>query len=180
MNKKISLQSIVQVALFAALTMVGTTIRIPFPGAFVHLGNAVLLLAVLLIGYKGALASGIGFALFDSLNGYITEAPYFLVESLLVGGVAYLLFLLFKKNPSAIWQLLVIGAGTGLAKIVMTQLKNTVMNVLAGADLSVAFTGALAKLPATLINVCITMLIVTLVYFPLRKSMSVIFRGSVH
>lgn len=48
-----STKSIIYVALFAALTFVGTTLKIPLPtGAFIHLGNAVLLLAVLLIGYK--------------------------------------------------------------------------------------------------------------------------------
>ena len=175
MKKQPSIQSLVQIALFAALTMIGTTIRIPFPGAFVHLGNAVLLLAVLLIGYKGALAAGLGFAIFDSFSGYITEAPYFLIESLIVGGVAYLLFAAIKKKPTAIWQLLIIGAGTGAAKIVMTQLKNTGMNFFMGADWSVAFTGALTKLPATLINVCITMVIVSLAYFPLKKGMDAIF-----
>ncbi|MGM0124366.1 hypothetical protein IGI37_001743 [Enterococcus sp. AZ194] len=179
MQKQPSIQTTVQIALFAALTMVGTTIRIPFPGAFVHLGNAVLLLAVLLIGYKGAFAAGLGFAIFDCLNGYLTEAPYFLIESLIVGGVAYLLFVLFKKNPTAIWQLLVIGAGTGITKIIMTQLKNTIMNLFLGANFTIAFTGALTKLPATLINVCITMLIVSLVYFPLRKGMNAVFHTSV-
>lgn len=69
------IQSIVLIALFTALTVVATTIKIPMPGAFVHLGNAVLLLAVLLLGYfRGALAGGLGFAIFDVLNGYVTEA----------------------------------------------------------------------------------------------------------
>ena len=51
------IRSIVFVALFTALTVIGTMIKIPLPtGAFVHLGNAVLLLAVLLLGYvKGSL-----------------------------------------------------------------------------------------------------------------------------
>ena len=178
MKKQLSIQNLVQISLFAALTMIGTTIRIPFPGAFVHLGNAVLLLAVLLVGYKGALAAGLGFAIFDSFNGYITEAPYFLLESLIVGGVAYLIFAAFKKQPTAIWQLLLIGTGTGIAKLIMTQLKNTLLNLFMGADFSVAFTGALAKLPATFINVCITMVIVSLTYFPLRKAMTSIFRIS--
>ena len=51
------IRSIVFVALFTALTVIGTMIKIPLPTAFVHLGNAVLLLAVLLLGYvKGSLA----------------------------------------------------------------------------------------------------------------------------
>ena len=85
------IRSIVFVALFTALTVIGTMIKIPLPtGAFVHLGNAVLLLAVLLLGYvKGSLAGGLGFAIFDLLNGYATEAPYFILESFIVGAFAY-------------------------------------------------------------------------------------------
>ena len=84
------IRSIVFVALFTALTVIGTMIKIPLPtGAFVHLGNAVLLLAVLLLGYvKGSLAGGLGFAIFDLLNGYATEAPYFILESFIVGAFA--------------------------------------------------------------------------------------------
>ncbi|KFN89598.1 putative membrane protein [Tetragenococcus muriaticus PMC-11-5] len=93
------------VALFTALTVIGTMIKIPLPtGAFVHLGNAVLLLSVLLLGYvKGSLAGGLGFAIFDILNGYAAEAPYFIVESFIVGAVAYGLFLVYRKNPTRIW-----------------------------------------------------------------------------
>jgi uncharacterized membrane protein len=46
-NKRI--QNLVLIALFAALTLMGTMIKIPLPtGAFLHFGNAVVLLAVLL------------------------------------------------------------------------------------------------------------------------------------
>lgn len=178
MKKNISVQSIVLVALFCALTVIGTTIKIPLPtGAFVHLGNAVLLLSVLLLGYfKGSLAGGLGFFIFDMMNGYATEAPYFILESFIVGGAAYLAFRLFKKNPTHIWQVLVIGGITGVAKIIMTQIKNTVMNLIAGADFAPAFAGAFAKLPATLINVSLTLVIVAIVYFPLKAAMERTFR----
>lgn len=173
MKKTVSIQSIVLVALFAALTVIGTTIKIPLPtGAFVHLGNAVLLLSVLLLGYfKGSLAGGLGFFIFDIMNGYATEAPYFILESFIVGAAAYGAFRLFKKNPTHIWQVIMIGIVTGIAKLIMTQIKNTVMNLIAGASFGPAFAGAFAKLPATVINVSLTLLIVALVYFPLKAAM---------
>jgi uncharacterized membrane protein len=97
MTRMSSIKSVLFVAMFAAMTVIGTMIKIPMPtGAFVHLGNAVLLLAVLLLGYKkGSLAGGLGFFLFDLLNGYLTEAPYFFFESFIVGGFAFAGFLLF-------------------------------------------------------------------------------------
>lgn len=177
MNTKSSTTSIVLVGLFAALTVLGTMIKIPMPtGAFAHLGNSVLLLAVLLLGYKkGALAGGLGFAIFDVLNGFAIEAPYFILESFNVGGAAALAILFFKQNIDTIWKIIVVATISGITKIVMTQLKNTVMGLLAGADFNVAFASALSKLPATFINVVTTIVIVTLIYFPLKKAMSVIF-----
>lgn len=177
MNKKNSTTSIVLVGLFAALTVLGTMIKIPMPtGAFAHLGNSVLLLAVLLIGYKkGALAGGLGFAIFDVLNGFAAEAPYFILESFIVGGAAALAILFFHSNIDAIWKIIIVASVTGVAKIIMTQIKNTVMGLLAGADFNVSFASALSKLPATFINVATTIVIVTLVYFPLKKAMNIIF-----
>jgi uncharacterized membrane protein len=177
-NRRI--QSIVFVALFTALTVIGTMIKIPLPtGAFVHLGNAVLLLAVLLLGYiKGSLAGGLGFAIFDLLNGYATEAPYFILESFIVGAFAYAGLLLFKKRPSVVWQLIVIGVITGFAKLAMTQLKNTVMLWYLGSSWSGAWAAAIIKLPATVINVTVTILIVAIVYFPLKAAIQrVTFNG---
>lgn len=179
-TKKITTQSIVLVALFAALTFVGTMIRIPMPtGAFAHLGNAMLLLAVLLLGYKkGALAGGLGFAIFDLLNGFAIEAPYFILESFIVGGVAALTILAFHGKIDRIGKIITVASITGIAKIIMTQLKNTVALMLTGSDLPVAFAGAVTKLLPTVINVVTTIIIVSLVYFPLKKQLMKIFNQS--
>lgn len=177
MTKKNSIHDLVLVALFVALTFLGTTIKIPLPtGAFVHLGNAVLLLAVLLIGYKkGALAGGLGFALFDVMNGFAVEAPYFIFESFVVGGVAALMIRFYHNKIDTVGKVVSVAVVTGIFKIIMTQLKNTVMLVLAGSNVSLAFTSALSKLPATFINVISTIIVVSFVYFPLKKAMTTIF-----
>lgn len=176
-NKRI--QNLVLIALFAALTLMGTMIKIPLPtGAFLHFGNAVVLLAVLLIGYwQGALAGGIGFFIFDILNGFAAEAPYFLVESFIVGAAAYLAFSFFKRKPTRIRQIIIIGICAGIAKFIMSVIKATVMSMIAGAQLKPAFFAALATMPATVINIFSTILIVTLVYFPLRHAMQIIFHN---
>ena len=51
----------------------------------------------------------------------------------------------------------------------MTQIKNTVVLLIAGSNLSNAFIAASIKLPATLINVVSTIIIVSILYFPLKK-----------
>lgn len=170
--------ALIMTALFTAMTYVATQfIRIPMPtGAFVHTGNVMVLLSVLLLGYKkGALAGGLGLALFDLLNGYATEAPYFILESFIVGAAAWFIYhTLFKENvafPKDIWKIVVVSLGTGITKIIMTQIKNTVMLVITGAKLKVAFSSALITLPATFINVGITIVLVTLLFFPLKKAL---------
>ncbi len=170
-------RAIVLVAVFAALTFIGTMIKIPLPtGAFVHLGNAVLLLSVLFLGYfKGSLAAGVGFFLFDVMNGYATEAPYFILESFVVGAAAWGMFILFEKKPTKIWQILVIAAGTGVAKVLMTQIKNTVTQLFLGLSFRPALLAAATRLPATIINVSLTAIIVSFIYFPLKKATASIF-----
>ena len=170
MNSDKRIQNLVLVALFAALTLMGTMIKIPLPtGAFIHFGNSVVLLAVLL--------GGIGFFVFDILNGFAAEAPYFLVESFVVGAAAYVAFSIFKRKPTRIWQVIIIGICAGIAKFVMSVIKATVMAMIAGAQLKPAFFAALATMPATVINIFSTILIVSLVYFPLRRAMQLIFHN---
>ncbi|MCB5954368.1 ECF transporter S component [Enterococcus sp. CWB-B31] len=178
MAKKNTTLSLVLVALFTALTIVGTMIKIPLPtGAFVHLGNAVLLLAVLLLGYtRGALAGGLGFAIFDLMNGFAAEAPYFIIESFIVGGAAAIAMMAFHNNIDNIKKLMTVAIVTGIAKIIMTQLKNTALALFAGSSFQLAFSSALSMLLATVLNVTITIIFVSLVYFPLKKAMTTIFR----
>ncbi|MGL9730025.1 ECF transporter S component [Enterococcus sp. DIV0756] len=179
MNSDKRIQNLVLVALFAALTLMGTMIKIPLPtGAFIHFGNSVVLLAVLLVSYwQGALAGGLGFFIFDILNGFAAEAPYFLVESFVVGAAAYAAFSLFKHKPTRIHQVVVIGFCAGVAKFIMSVIKATIMAMIAGAQLKPAFFAALATMPATIINIFSTILIVSLVYFPLRRAMQLIFHN---
>lgn len=173
-KKTIATNDIVLIALFATLTIIGTMIRIPVPSAFgapfIHLGNSVLLLAVLLLGYKkGALAGGMGFAIFDLLNGFPLEAPYFFVESFIVGGVAILIFNVLKTKNESILTIILTAAGAGVAKIIMTFLKNLGISFIMTTNSKTALVSAIGSLPATLVNTISTVIIVTLIYPSLKK-----------
>lgn len=176
-TKKIKTKDIVLIALFAALTIIGTMIRIPVPSAlgtpFIHLGNSVLLLAVLLLGYKkGALAGGLGFAIFDFLNGFPLEAPYFFIESFIVGGAAAFTFYLLKKQSDSLWVIIVTALTAGLAKLIMTFIKNLIISLTMTSNLNASLVTASSSLPATVVNVISTMIIVTLLYPSLKKIMN--------
>ena len=77
--KSISTKKIVLTALLAALTVVGSALRIPVPSvvgtsAF-HLGNILCALSGVLLGpWFGGLAAGLGSAIYDIMNpAYISE-----------------------------------------------------------------------------------------------------------
>jgi len=74
---------LVMTALMICLVMVATlSIRIPSPftQGYVHLGDTMIFLSVLLLGKKGgSLASGLGSGLADVLGGYAAYAPWTLI-----------------------------------------------------------------------------------------------------
>ena len=110
MNKKqpITTKKIVLTALMAALTVVGSYLRIVLPldiagtTAF-HLGNIMCAMSGILLGpWLGGLAAGLGSAMFDVLNPlYISEAW---ITFLMKGayGVAVGLIVYSGKKPGAI------------------------------------------------------------------------------
>ena len=89
-------------ALFIALTFVATwliNIRLPLVGSggLIHLGNVPLFVAAMLFGKKtGALAGGIGMALFDLMSGWTAWAPFTLV---IVGSMGFVVGLIAEKKP---------------------------------------------------------------------------------
>ena len=90
-----NLKKIVMTALFAALACVATmSIRIPTPGTggYIHPGDAVVILAGIILGPAyGLLAGGVGSAMADLLGGYFgfeTEHDYVAKHFLLLGSIA--------------------------------------------------------------------------------------------
>ena len=91
-----NLKKIVMTALFAALACVATmSIRIPTPGTggYIHPGDAIVILAGVILGpVYGLLAGGIGSAMADLLGGYFVYVPItFAIKGLiaLFAGLVY-------------------------------------------------------------------------------------------
>lgn len=101
-EKAIDVQGMVITAMFIALTYVATAfinIRLPIQanGGLIHLGNVPLFVCAVLFGKKkGAIAGGVGMALFDLLSGWFLWAPFTLVIVALMGFVTGLIT--EKKN----------------------------------------------------------------------------------
>ena len=79
---------LVLTALMVCLVLLATyiiKIPSPFTQGYVHLGDTMIFLSVLLLGKKGgAAAAGLGSALADLLGGYAAYAPWtFLIKALM-------------------------------------------------------------------------------------------------
>ena len=101
-------KTLVLAALMTGMIIVMTMIikiPIPFTQGYVHLGDAMIFMAVLVVGWKyGAAAAGIGSALADLMLGAAMWAPWTLVVK---GGMAIIMGLILKggrENITALRQ----------------------------------------------------------------------------
>lgn len=83
--------TMVMTALMMCLIMIATMfikVPIPFTQGYVHLGDSMIFLAVLILGKKGgALAAGAGSALGDIIGGYAFWAPWTLLIKLIMAWI---------------------------------------------------------------------------------------------
>ena len=148
MNSKstVTLKKLVMAALFAALACVATmSIKIPTPGTsgYIHPGDAIVILAGVVLGPAwGFLAGGIGSAMADLLGGYFVYVPITFVIKGLVSLCSALLYRKVGKNSKSRYTA-VIG---GVADIIL---------VAGGYCLCEYFiygAGAFASVPANLVQ----------------------------
>lgn len=86
-------------AMIVVATML-IVIPTPFTNGYIHLGDAVIFLSVLILGWKrGAVAAGVGSALADLLVGYAVWAPWTLVIKGAMGAVMGLFILKAMQKP---------------------------------------------------------------------------------
>lgn len=84
-KQKFTTKDLVESSLLIALVFIATkfiNIRLPISinGGLIHLGNVILFTSAIVFGKrKGALAGGIGMALFDLVSGWTLWAPFTLV-----------------------------------------------------------------------------------------------------
>lgn len=103
-----SIKKIVISAMSIALTFIATAfinIRLPIQanGGLIHLGNVVLFTVAILFGKKvGAIAGGVGMALFDLMGGWVIWSPFTFV---IVGLMGYTVGLISEKKKGYGWMI---------------------------------------------------------------------------
>ena len=177
MNQKITTKRIAMAGLLAALTTVGSAIRITVPADLVgtssiHLGNIFCALSGVLLGPGlGGLAAGLGSAIYDMTNPiYISECW---LTFLMKGAYALAAGLVFKYLPlkEYLRDLLATTAGAltyALLYLGKSFLKAVVVSGLT-ADAALIATGA--KLPATIFNMAVAMVVAPVLAKAIRRAL---------
>ena len=166
-EKNDNTRELVELSLYAALIIVSVQfIRIPFGPQFVHLGNALVVIAVLIFGArKGALVATVGLGLFDIFNGYAAEVWITILESLIVCYVLYLVFEKLLKSNDKMTNIIIIGVIAAVTKIILNFVKYTIINsVVAALPLNAAMVLALTKIGGTFGTSVVTIIAVPLLY----------------
>lgn len=94
---------VILAGLMMAMIVVATMLIVipsPFTTGYIHLGDAMIFLSVLILGWRyGAIAAGVGSALADLLVGYAVWAPWTLVIKGIMGAVMGLFIMKAMQKP---------------------------------------------------------------------------------
>ena len=153
-------------ALFIALTYVFTAfvnIRLPIAanGGLIHLGNVPLFIAAILYGRKvGAIAGGVGMALFDLLSGWTLWAPFTLV---IVGLMGYVTGLIAEHKQKLGWYVIAFAIACAI-KVVGYYIAEAIIyqNIFV----------PISSIPGNIVQVATAAVIVSVIIVPLRKAVS--------
>lgn len=177
-NQKISTRKIVFVGLMAALTCVGSYIRVAIPidiggNSYFHLGNIFCALSGILLGpWLGGLAAGLGSAIFDMFY------PAFISE-------CWLTFLMKGAYGLAVGLVIRIGGREfGYVKSILATLAGAVTYavlyliksyfkamIVEGVAANVAWLAVIGKLPATVFNAVVALIFAPLLAVTIHKAL---------
>lgn len=180
MKNKLTTKKIVLVALLAALTCVGSALRITIPldiggTTSFHLGNILCALSGIILGpWLGGLAAGLGSAIYDMTNPlYISECWLTFLMKFAYGLAAGLVIRAGKKDWGYGKAVLATVAGA-VAYAVLYLAKSFFYSglLLKGLTVDAALLTVVGKLPATAFNAAVAIIIAPVLAIAIRKALS--------
>jgi uncharacterized membrane protein len=178
MNQKISTKRIAMAGLLAALTAVGSAIRITVPADLVgtssiHLGNIFCALSGVLLGPGlGGLAAGLGSAIYDMTNPiYISECW---LTFLMKGAYALAAGLVFKHMKGREYLRDLMGTIAGATTYAILYLAKSWLKtvIVSGVAPQAAFIALGLKLPATTFNMAVAIVFAPVLAAAIRKALA--------
>ena len=177
MNQKISTKRIAMAGLLAALTAVGSALRITIPVSIggntaFHLGNIFCALSGILLGPGlGGLAAGLGSAIYDMTNPvYISEAW---LTFLMKGAYALASGLVARKLKCGTYLRDLIATSAGAVTYAVLYLAKSFLKtmIVSGTPADAAFLAMGLKLPATIFNMAVAIIIAPILAIAISKAL---------
>lgn len=177
-HSTLTTKKIVFAALMAALTVVGSGLRIKVPAGIAgtsafHLGNIMCALSGILLGpWLGGLAAGLGSAIYDMFDPvYIAECWLTFLMKGTYGVVAGLVFHTGKKEWSYIKATLAAVAGAATYAVLYLAKSYFKAMIVQGVAASGAWIAVLDKLPATVFNAVVAILFAPMLASAIRTGL---------
>ena len=178
MKQKISTRKIVFTALMAALTTVGSYLRISLPldiggNTYFHLGNIFCALSGILLGpWLGGLAAGLGSAIFDMFYpAFISECWLTFLMKGAYGLLAGLVIRCGRKNWGYIKATLAALAGAVTYAVLYLVKSYFKAMLVSGAAADAAWLAVVGKLPATIFNAAVAVIFAPILGVAIRKAL---------
>ena len=171
---------LVMTALLAALVFCGSKLEIILPLSIggntrFHLGNIMCALSGILLGpWWGGLAAGLGSALYDCISPlYIAEAPITFVTKGLYGLIAGLIFVAVFRRKATYPAMVVSTTGAAVSYMVIYLAKTFFYNsmFLGGMTASAAWGAVVLKVPSTLFNGGVAIVLAPLLAVAVMRAM---------
>ena len=179
MQSKITTRKLVTAALLAALTCVGSGLRITLPidiagTTSFHLGNILCALSGLLLGpWLGGLAAGLGSAIYDMMNPlyisecwitFLTKGLYGVVAGLVVWGASRPL-----RYPRAVLASAAAAVSYAAVYLAKSYFYNGLL--IKGLTPQAALVTIVSKLPATIFNAVVAVIFAPILAVAIEKAL---------
>ena len=177
-KQTITTKRLVLTALMAALTIVGSALRVQLPVSIggntaFHLGNIFCALSGLMLGpWLGGLAAGLGSFLFDIMSPYVDECWITFLTKGAYGLVAGLIAWQGSKNWGYRKALLAtLAAAITYAVLYLAKTYFYKGLFLGGLTADAAMLSVVAKLPATIFNAAVAVIFAPVLGIAIRKAL---------
>lgn len=179
MKQKISTKRIAMAGLMAALTAVGSGIRVAIPVSIggntaFHLGNIFCALSGVLLGpWLGGAAAGLGSFLFDLSNPmYAAEAWMTFLMKGAYGLAVGVVIRAFRNNWSYWKATLATSAGAATYALIYLAKNYLETMIVQGVSASGAWVAVTTRLPATIFNAAVAILFAPILAVAIRKALA--------
>lgn len=177
-KSKLTTKKIVFVALMAALTAVGSALRVTLPldiggNTSFHLGNIFCALSGILLGpWLGGTAAGLGSAIYDMMNpAYISECWLTFLMKGAYGVAAGLVIRCGKKKWGYIRSTLATLAGSAVYAALYLLKSYFKPIIVQGVTSQAAWLSVIGKVPATIFNAVVAIVCAPILAVAIRKAL---------